>query len=189
MHCTLEQEVAGLHQQYGAALLRFAAGLAGCPELAQDALQEVFLRYFIERRYGREIPFPRAWLYEVLRNYLLDRLKAFPAGRQVDPACLESLAAPRGNPEEALESSEAAARIARALSPRELDCLRLRARGLSYNEVAATMDIRPGTVGALLARVQRKLRTTSDAFPGKGPSVPAGAIRYLLQGAPIYPST
>lgn len=187
MHCTLEQEVAGLHQQYGAGLLRFGTALAGCPDIARDAVQEVFLRYFIERRYGRDIQRPRAWLYEVMRHYLLDRLKAFPASRQVDPACLDSLPALRGNPEEALESSEAAGRIAAALTPRELACLRLRASGLSYDEVAANMDIRPGTVGALLARIQRKLRNTPGA-PGKGPPLSAGAIRYLLQGAPFYPS-
>lgn len=189
MHCTLEQEVAGLHQQYGAGLLRFATALAGCPDAARDAVQELFLRYFIERRYGREIQCPRAWLYEVLRNYLLDRLKAFPVNRQVDPACLETMPAPRGNPEEALASSEAARRIAAALSARELACLRLRASGLSYNEVAATMDIQPGTVGAMLARIQRKLKKTTCASPGKGPPVPTNALSCLLQGAQFYPST
>lgn len=39
---TLEQEVAGLHQQYGAGLLRFAMAFAGFPDAARDAVQGLF---------------------------------------------------------------------------------------------------------------------------------------------------
>ncbi len=43
--------------------------------MAQDALQEVFLRFFIARSSGQDIQNGKSWLYRVLRNYLLDRVK------------------------------------------------------------------------------------------------------------------
>jgi DNA-binding CsgD family transcriptional regulator len=49
------------------------------------------------------------------------------------------------------------------LSPRELECFRLRAEGLRYQEIAEVMVLRAGTVGALLARVQRKIREENEA--------------------------
>src|SRR5215469_7004253 len=68
----LEQELLRLYKEHASALSRYATAFAQNQEGARDAVQEVFLRYFIERRYGRIIENPRAWLYHVLRNYLLD---------------------------------------------------------------------------------------------------------------------
>jgi DNA-directed RNA polymerase specialized sigma24 family protein len=48
--------------------------------------------------------------------------------------------------------------LARALAPRELECVRLRAEGLSYDEIAEVLDLRQGTVGATLARAHKKVR-------------------------------
>ena len=44
------------------------------------------------------------------------------------------------------------------LSPRELECLRLRQDGLNYKEIAKVLGIDSGTVGALLARGLKKIR-------------------------------
>ena len=57
-------------------LFRYAAVTVRNREGAQDAVQEVFLRYFIARSQGQKIQNRRAWLYRVLRNYLLDSLKS-----------------------------------------------------------------------------------------------------------------
>jgi len=179
MNDTIEQEVADLHRECGADLFRYAASLADDADAARDAVQETFLRYFIERRYGRVIECPRGWLYRVLRNYLLDRLKAGSTVRHADPRLLESLPAARGNPEVPFRNSEIAREIAGALSPREFDCLCLRAEGLSYLEIAAALDIQPGTVAALLARVHQKLERAASSPPARDFLEYADAIRYL----------
>lgn len=188
MDHALEQEVSNLHHDHGANLLRYAELMADDPDLARDAVQEVFLRYFVERRYGRAIDSPRAWLYQVLRNYVLDRLKSFPLNRQVPPEILETLPAGQATPEEAVCDSEMARQLAAALTRRELDCLRLRAQGLSYLEIAQAMEIRPGTVGALLARIQRKIGQTAYLTPRTGFIETATALRYLVRETWAYSS-
>ncbi len=69
----LERELYQLYQENAPGLLRYAAPMAGGAEAAQDAVQEAFLRYFLARDAGQRMRKPRAWLYHVLRNVLLDQ--------------------------------------------------------------------------------------------------------------------
>lgn len=164
----LQAEVVDLYQRHSASLLQHAASMARNEEEAHDAVQEAYLRYFVQRRYGREIENPRAWLYQVLHNYLLDRLKSMAGKLEVASDNLEGIADPSQNPEKLLQCRELATEIASALTGRELDCLRLRAGGLGYEEIADAMDVRLGTVGALLARVHRKLRPSRPRWMALG---------------------
>jgi RNA polymerase sigma factor (sigma-70 family) len=154
----LEQELADLYSKHSAALLRYGSLFAPASEAARDAVQETFLRYFMERRSGRAIGNPAGWLYVVMRNYLLNRLKHDLQAHEVVDADLEHLPAPQRDPEAMCVQSELTNRLAALLTVREMECVTLRAGGLSYQEIADVMDVRPGTVGAVLARVQKKLR-------------------------------
>ena len=153
----LSAEVAGLYDLHAVELLRYATTLLSNPDAARDAVQEVFLRYFVERRYGRSIESPRAWLYQVLRNYVLDHLNTFAVKNQVAPEAIEHMAAAGHDPEQMLQRSEITRNLESALTARESDCLRLRIQGLSYSEIAKVLGVRSGTVGALLTRVHRKI--------------------------------
>jgi hypothetical protein len=68
----IEQEVNDLLQQYTTALSRYALSLSYDKTLVQDGIQETFLRYFMARIRGQKMENARAWLFRVLRNYLLD---------------------------------------------------------------------------------------------------------------------
>lgn len=165
----LEAEVVDLYQRYSACLLKYAASMARNQEEAHDAVQESYLRYFIQRRYGRHIENPRAWLYQVLHNYLLDRLKSIAGKLEVVSSDLmQGIADQNQNPEKLLQCRELATEIAAALTGRELHCLRLRAGGLGYEEIADAMDLRLGTVGSLLARVHQKLRPSRNKWMAMG---------------------
>jgi RNA polymerase sigma-70 factor (ECF subfamily) len=154
-----EQATIKVYEEYAGALLRYAGQLAASHDEARDAVQEVLLRYFVERRFGRKIENPRAWLYHVLRNYLLDQIKAAPNRREVQAGNVDALILENHeNPENLLQRSQMAREIAQVLSGREFTCLTLRGEGLSYSEIAQVMDIRIGTVGATLSRAQEKLR-------------------------------
>ena len=155
----LEQEFADLYRQHSAALVRYGALFGPAGEAAHDAVQETFLRYFLERRTGRTIGNPAGWLYAVMRHYLLGRLRhEVRANLVVVDTNLERLPTPERDPEALYVQSEWSRRLASLLTVRELECLTLRAGGLSYQEIAEVMEVRPGTVGAVLARVQKKLR-------------------------------
>jgi RNA polymerase sigma-70 factor (ECF subfamily) len=153
----LATEVASLYQAHAPELLRYAGTLLSDRDAARDAVQEAFLRYFLERRYGREIDNPRAWLYQVLRNYGLDHLNTFAVKNQVTSSSLDHLPAQEHNPEQILQGSEITRELQATLTARESDCLRLRIQGLSYAEIARALGVRSGTVGALLTRAHRKV--------------------------------
>jgi RNA polymerase sigma-70 factor, ECF subfamily len=175
----LEQELLRLYQEHASALSRYAAAFAQNQEGARDAVQEVFLRYFVERRYGRIIENPRAWLYHVLRNYLLDWRRRVD-NREVIADNLDLLAGGQHNPERILQRTETARQLETLLSQREFECLRLRAEGLDYAEVAGVMGIRIGTVGALLSRVQNKIRRSAGENSNQALGT-AQAIHLLVQ--------
>jgi DNA-binding NarL/FixJ family response regulator len=65
------------------------------------------------------------------------------------------------------------------LSPREMECLRLRADGLQYHEIADVLGVREGTVSAMLSRVHKKLREEARESPD-GRSGTLGALYFLL---------
>ncbi len=179
----IEQELVQLHQECAPGLLRYAAAISRDEELARDAVQEAFLKYFVERRLGRAIDNPRGWLYRVLRNHLLDRLSSAEARREVDAAEAEGAAAPSQTDAHLLQA-EAARELKTVLTLRELECLRLRAEGLSYEEIGSVLEIRPGTVGALLTRVYRKVRETSSGDQNARRTVQA--LLFWARGGEAY---
>ncbi len=157
----LKREITQIYEDCSAGLYRYGYTLTRNEDLARDALQEAFLRLFITRQDGAEIRQPKAWLYRVLRNHLLDGLRSH-ASREVGIDELRESPDGRQDPEASYRHAEVTRRLWGALSPRELECLRLRSEGLSYDEIAGVLGIRQGTVGALLARAHRKVRQEMD---------------------------
>jgi len=175
----IEHEVVSLYEQHALVLFRYASSIADGDESARDAVQEAFLRYFVERRYGREIGNPRAWLYQVLRNYLCDRLTAPSAQREISAVNVDQVPDERSDPEALAAKAQMARVIAASLSERELECLQLRTAGLSYEEIGSAMAVRIGTVGALLARAHDKIRRRAESEGGRDLSL-AGAVYQLV---------
>ena len=180
----LEQELVRLYQEHAGLLLGYAASFAHNADYARDAVQEVFTRYFIERRYGREIRNPRAWLYHVMRNYLLDRQRTL-GRREVISDDLDRMPGRQRNPEGMLRRSELAQKLISLLSDREMDCLRLRSEGLEYAEIAELLGIQIGTVGALLSRAQKKIRRSAIDHQANTLGA-AEAIYYLFHTQEAY---
>ena len=183
----LAREVALLYEEHAARLARYAYTLVNNRDAGRDAVQEVFLRYFAERRYGHNVLNPRAWLYRALHNYLMDQLQSPASKYEVASEGVLQISAGHEPAESLLEHTQTAQQIVSRLTPRELDCLRLRAQGLSYGEIAGKLGIRAGTVGALLPRVYAKLR--QDVAEGlllhEGT---AGALALLMTGCPSHVS-
>ena len=183
----LEQEVAALYIEHAARLLRYAETLTRNQDMGRDAVQEVFLRYFAERRYGNVVENPRAWLYRVLHNHLLDRLDRAAMKCEVSAEAADGVPDKCVGAEMLLEQTQTAKEIASRLTPRELDCLRLRVEGFSYHEIAQLLGVRPGTVGALLPRVYSKLRDAAAEGIVLSEGT-AGAIGMLLRGGQTHSS-
>ena len=66
---------------------------------------------------------------------------------------------PPGNPAALVEQGQERQQVRKVLSlmkPRAAQVLILRHSGLSYAEIAAALDVSPGSVGTLLARAERE---------------------------------
>lgn len=155
-----EGEVIDLYRQNASGLFRFAEALVRDREMAQDALQEVFLRYFVARSSGQEIQNSKSWLYRVIRNYLLDRVKEASFKNKASLEEAEGIPDVSSDPEQQYLRAFTRKQILRVLAPRELECLQLRAEGFDYQEIARILGVRSGTVGATLARALNKIRKT-----------------------------
>ena len=130
---------------------------------AQDAVQEAFLRVW---RFRDAVPAGdgrRAWLYRVVVNACLSRVRAERSrtGRDVGDALLEAVPDRGPAPEEAAERSQLAGDVVAALAdlPEHLRVplvLRFYA-GLSEKEIAVAIDRRPGTVKSRLSDARARL--------------------------------
>jgi RNA polymerase sigma-70 factor (ECF subfamily) len=176
-----------LYLEHAARLVRYAETMTRNRDMGRDAVQEVFLRYFAERRYGNCVENPRAWLYRVLHNHLLDRLNRAAVKCEVSGDAAHGVPDRCVDAEMQLEQTQTAKEIASRLTPRELDCLRLRVEGFSHHEIAQVLGVRPGTVGALLPRVYSKLRDAAAEGIVLSEGT-AGAIGMLLRGGQAYSS-
>ena len=69
---TARDETIQAYQWHASVVLAYAHKLTRDDALAQDAVQETFLRFFIALMQGEEIQNARAWLHRVAHNYLED---------------------------------------------------------------------------------------------------------------------
>jgi len=144
-----------LFVRHYAVVYRVVYGLTGTREAAEDAAQETFLALY------RRPPAPdqplRPWLCRVALNTARNALRAERRDAlRVERAALDVVAA--GELAEAVERAEERDRVRAALATlpqRQARPLLLRHAGLSYAEVAAALDLAPGSVGTLLARAER----------------------------------
>jgi RNA polymerase sigma-70 factor (ECF subfamily) len=160
---------------------RVLSGLVG-PDEADDAAQEVFLRLYHSPMLDKPDEQIAAWLYRVAVNTAYNLLRS----RRRQAAHLQragQLARPEAaigeaalNPAQSVADAEQAALVRAALdrlSPNHRAVLALRQAGLSYAEVAAAAGVKPGSVGALLARAESHLRDHYLALAGADAHRPA----------------
>ena len=148
---------------------RLARWLTGNEQDAEDAVQDASLRAL---RYFRTFTGGdgRAWFLRIVRNTCHSR-RARPAPRAVDLFDEErhSSAQSVPDPETLLLRTDGVTVIERAINElphrsRELLVLR-ELQGLSYQELANTLDIPMGTVMSSLSRARQALRMALD--PGR----------------------
>ncbi len=133
--------------------------MCGNANLAEDAAQEAFIRAWEHLPgYRPQSPF-RNWIYRIATNAARDVLRRDRETVDIDAL---PLPASNGNPEAALEITERGRYVQQAvlaLPPASREALILREyEGLSYQEIADTLDIPIGTVMSRLNYARGKLR-------------------------------
>jgi RNA polymerase sigma-70 factor (ECF subfamily) len=151
-------ELVGIHYT---GVIQVVYHLCGNTQVAQDAAQETFLRAWQHLPGYRHQGTLRSWLYRIAVNAALDMLRRDSKliSGSVDDL---PLADEDPGPEAALVADERAALVQQAvnaLPPASRSVLVLREyQGMSYQEIAATLDIPVGTVMSRLNYARNQLR-------------------------------
>jgi len=138
--------------------------MCGDAALAEDAAQECFIRAWQHLHSYRPQSAFRNWLYRIATNCAISELRRSKPVVDVDDLPLPD---DRRGPEAGAEQRERAAAVQAAilaLPPAGRSTLILREyEGLSYRDIAETLDIPIGTVMSRLNYARRRLR---DALAG-----------------------
>ncbi len=137
-------------------LRRYARALAGdratADDLVQDTLERAWSKLHLYRR-GTDL---RAWLFTVMHNVHVNRVRAARATDPLDDAMPElAIRAPQGD---ALVVRDLDRSIARLPDAQRAVLLLVVLEDMSYEEVARALGIPIGTVMSRLSRAREKLR-------------------------------
>jgi RNA polymerase sigma-70 factor (ECF subfamily) len=150
---------------------QLALHLLGDPQEALDLSQEVFLKVFRTLPQFRGQSTLRTWIYRIVVNQASNRQRWWRRRRRAQQVPIEEHTAMHGElpdgrefsmPDRVLQERETADRVWLAMDQlpfeqravivlREID-------GLSYEEIATSLDIAVGTVKSRLARARETLR-------------------------------
>ena len=156
-----------IYAEHRLELLRYVHRLTRDVHLAEDIVQDAFLRLWRE---SRVVENPRSWLFRVCTNLVRDQSRRTTIrerhAAQPDDAQAES-------PEEEFERAESVRTVRLALDrliPRDREALLLRESGFRYAEIADVIDVRVEIVPTLIARALKRfhkayLQETTDAAP------------------------
>jgi RNA polymerase sigma-70 factor (ECF subfamily) len=160
-----EEALETLFARYAQPLYGFLWRLTGDQALAEDLLQEVFIRLV---NYAGKLPQNfRAWFYTVARNLAYDAMRARRRQQShradgFDGSVEDLMDAAQKSPETAVQSRDDDERVRQSLErlpdeQREVVLLRFY-QGLSLEEIATVVEVSLGTVKSRLYRALKLLR-------------------------------
>ncbi len=158
-----KNELEQLYKKYAKSLYYFLLKMSGSVHIAEDLVQETFIRATISLSFYTEEDV-RAWLFKVARNTYLDEWRKQARRRTIPFAHLfwkDELLSPYGLPEEAIvkqESTEDVQLLLKFLPENYRMILYLREyEQFTYRELQEALDISEGQVKILLHRARKRL--------------------------------
>src|SRR5262245_2949747 len=140
---------------------RYAYALTCDRGLAEDVVQEVFLRLYQNFDAAQRDGLLRAWLLRVTANVSRNMLRGLSRAQSRDEAFVAQttrttgIAFPDGELAREAEIAETRRVLDKIKEPMR-SCLLLRHEGLSYKEIAAALGVKETSVGGFIARARRE---------------------------------
>lgn len=128
--------------------------------LAEDVTQEVFLKLYNNLDSIKDGEMLRPWLIRVAINAARNMLRGnMRANRREENYVKENVETTTCSAEITYEQRETATEVARALDKVKeplRSCLILKQQGLSYREIAETLDLTETSIGTFIARARKE---------------------------------
>jgi RNA polymerase sigma-70 factor (ECF subfamily) len=153
----IECQVMNLFDQFRSPLLRYVLSFGMSVHDAEEVTQEVFLSLFRHLQLRKSRRNLRGWIFCVAHNLALKHRYASRRSRDMtasDWTVVERQFDPSPSPEEQvllIQRQRRLLAVLHALPEEDQCCLRLRAEGLRYREIAAVLGISLGAVSISLA--------------------------------------
>lgn len=145
--------------QHRAKLHRMAVAWCGDTVLADDLVQETLTRALENHTQLRDEERLDAWLYRILHNGWMEHLRTRKPWLNIDDVELPCTSCPEQQVADDQLAEQVRAAIATLpISHRQIMTL-VDLEGCSYAQVAAILDIPPGTVMSRLSRARQLLKT------------------------------
>lgn len=137
-------------------LLRYAHGLVGQRETAEDLVQDAFLKI---HEHWDEVTHPRAWLFRCVRNLALNHIRDHKRETELDPD--KEWQSEGDGPEQLLGRLEAAGTLQLLIAemdPDEQELINLKYRdNLKYQQISQRTGLSVGNVGYKLHHTLKRL--------------------------------
>jgi RNA polymerase sigma-70 factor (ECF subfamily) len=159
----IEVEVMTLFDQFRCPVLRYSLSIGIPLHDAEEVAQEVFLALFRHLNLRKSRRNLRGWIFRVAHNLALQHRQANQISRETitsDRMIAEEQLDPSPDPERQLCFTQRRTRLlatVSALPEADQYCLRLRAEGLRYREIAAVLGISLGAVSISLTQSLARL--------------------------------
>lgn len=141
-------------------VFRTARSLLRDSGLAEDVTQEVFLRLYKNLDSIKDIEMLRPWLIRVTINAARNMIRGNArANIREENYVKETVETTVGSVEMTYEQQATATEVARALDKVKeplRSCLILKQQGLSYREIAETLDLTETSIGTFIARARKE---------------------------------
>lgn len=138
-------------------IARAVARIVGDPGRAEEIAVEAFWKLWrTPQAHGENAG---GWLYRTAVRLGLNDLRGRERREKYEGQAEPTTAAP--TPEElhaAGQEREQVRRVLAGLDPRDATLLLMRSHGCSYDELAAAVEVKPTSIGTLLARAQQAFR-------------------------------
>lgn len=160
-------EVERIFRAHYARLARVIAKIIRDPARAEELAVEVCLRWSVSRKAEGENA--ERWLYRAAVQTALNELRHQTRRNRYER--LVSFFRGSPTPEELLAARQQQERVRLLLAVierRQAELLVLRSQGFSYEELAATLNLNPASVGTLLSRAQQAFRKEYTRRYGTG---------------------
>jgi RNA polymerase sigma-70 factor (ECF subfamily) len=140
--------------------LRFLEGRLGDRALAEDILQEAFLKGLTKLSSLRQDESVTAWFYRVLRNAVVDSARRRATASKRLAALARELEQPEAPPEVVDQVCQCVTQLAASLKPEYAEAVqRVELEGMSVKDFAERAGISAGNAAVRAFRAREALRT------------------------------